>query len=528
MEARERGRRMSLSRRSFLTMLGAAALASPSTALPMFKGEAVPFSPDWLKAEAQRLAGEDYAPMPEVPETWKNLTYDQYKALVFNTKKALWSDTDRAFQMDFFHPGLYFPRPIEINIVEGATARKLGFDLSLFKRYDPFPQELVDAAKAEDPMDSTLGYSGLRLRHELTKPGRFEEFMVFQGASYFRAIGTGQTYGLSARGLALNTGEAEGEEFPEFTRFWVEAPSNDATTITVHALLDGPSTTGAYSFRITPGHPAHVTVEATLYPRTELTHVGLAPLTSMFLFDQTNRARFDDFREAVHDSEGLLVWNGAGEMLWRPLANPSSLQVSSFVDTKPRGFGLMQRARHSEDYADLEALYHNRPSLWITPRGDWGQGAVTLVEIPSDKEIYDNIVAYWRPRDPMAAGQGYSFAYDMAWGGEPTDTRPVSRVLNSRIGKGYDKEKPYIIMAVDFADHEAFGTKEADLEDITRFISANRGTVSDGILQRNDGTGGVRLAFKFEPGDVASAELRVQLVKDGKSLTEVWLYRWTA
>jgi glucans biosynthesis protein len=207
------------------------------------------------------------------------------------------------------------------------------------------------------------------------------------------------------------------------------------------------------------------------------------------------------------------------------LANPASLQVSSFVDENPRGFGLMQRARDPEDFADLEALYHNRPSLWITPAEDWGRGAVTLVEIPSDKEIYDNIVAYWRPRDALAAGSEHSFSYQMNWGGEPADKRPVSRVLNSRIGKGYDKKTPYVIMAIDFADHALF---EGNLDDITRFISANRGTASEGVLQRNPGTGGVRLAFKFEPGEIASAELRVQLVKDGKSLTEVWLYRWTA
>ncbi|WP_298261889.1 glucan biosynthesis protein G [uncultured Litoreibacter sp.] len=510
---------MSLSRRSFLTMLGAAALANPASAMPVFKGEATPFSIEWLKAEAKRLSGQSYAPMEEVPQAWKDLTYDQYKALAFDTNKALWSGTDRAFQMDFFHPGLYFPRPIEINIVEDDTARTLGFDLSLFNRHDKFPEDLVDGAG-----DPSLGYSGLRLRHELVKPGRFEEFMVFQGASYFRAIGTGQNYGLSARGLALNTGEAEGEEFPEFTRFWVEAPSEDATTIIVHALLDSPSVTGAYSFIITPGKPAQVSVKATLYPRVELTHVGIAPLTSMFLFDQTNRSDFDDFRDAVHDSEGLLIWNGAGEMLWRPLANSTGLQVSSFVDNNPRGFGLMQRARDPEDFADLEAYYHNRPSLWITPEMDWGKGAVTLVEIPSDKEIYDNIVAYWRPRAALEAGSEYNFAYRMDWGEEPKETRPVSRVLNSRIGKGYDKDTSYVIMALDFADHELFA---GDLDDITRFISANNGSVSEGVLQRNPGTGGVRLAFKFEPGDAKAAELRVQLLKDAKSLTEVWLYRWS-
>lgn len=410
-------------------------------------------------------------------------------------------------------------------MVDGDSARTLAFDLSLFKRYEQFPEALTEPEAALDP---ALGYSGLRLRHELSKPGRFEEFMVFQGASYFRAIGSGQNYGLSARGLALNTGDADGEEFPEFTRFWVEAPDSDARTIIVHALLDSPSTTGVYSFSITPGMPAHVAVDAVLYPRRELAHVGLAPLTSMFLFDQTNRARFDDFREAVHDSEGLLVWNGAGEMLWRPLANPSQLQVSSFVDENPRGFGLMQRARAPEDFADLEAHYHNRPSLWITPGEDWGRGAVTLVEIPADKEIYDNIVAYWRPRAPLAQGSAHEFSYAMSWGGEPMEARPLAKVLNTRIGKGYDKSKPYVIVAVDFEDHEAFGGPDADLEVISRFIGSSGGTVTEGVLQRNPGTGGVRLAFKFEPGERRAVELRAQLLKDGKTLSEVWLYRWTA
>ena len=508
---------VSLSRRAFLTMLGAAALAGQGQALPMFKGAPQPFSRAWLKDQARAMAAKPYAPMKEVPQEWQDLSYDQYRSIWFNTQKALWSDEARPFQMDFFHPGLYFPRAVEINIVESGIAKTLAFDLSLFDKTDASP---------ELPVDDTMGYSGFRLRSELRKPGQFEEFLVFQGASYFRAIGTGQNYGLSARGLALNTGDAAGEEFPDFTHFYVEAPEAGDRMTRVHALLNSPSVTGAYTFQITPGLPAEMTVECTLFPRKELPHVGIAPLTSMFLFDETNRARFDDFRSAVHDSEGLLVWNGAGEVLWRPLANPTELEISSFVDDGPRGFGLMQRARRSEDFADLEAFYHNRPSLWITPEDSWGKGAVTLVEIPSDKEIYDNIVAYWRPRDPLAAGSEHSFGYKMAWGDEPAGLRKVASVRNTRIGKGYDKKVPYQIIAIDFEDHPAFAEDEM-LEDITRFISSNRGTVSDGVLQRNPGTGGLRLAFKFDPGEARGAELRVQLVKDGVSLTEVWLYRWT-
>lgn len=508
---------MSLSRRNLLMMLGAAAVAGGSAnALPMFKGEAVPFSKDWLRNKAKELSKTAYAPMDEVPKPWRELTYDQYKSIWFNSHKALWSDTALPYQVDLFHPGLYFPRAVEINIVNGDTARPLAFDISLFDKTDKFP---------DLPIDENMGYSGFRLRSELREPGTFEEFLVFQGASYFRAIGTGQNYGLSARGLAINTGDERGEEFPEFTNFWIERPDGKDRDIIVHALLNSPSITGAYSFKIAHGLPAKVDVEAMIFPRVDLDHLGLAPLTSMFLFDETNRARFDDFRSAVHDSEGLLVWNGAGEMLWRPLANPKSLQISSFVDDGPRGFGLMQRTRDLAAFADLEAHYHNRPSLWITPSEDWGKGAVTLVEIPSDQEIYDNIVAYWRPREPLTAGSEHQFAYEMAWGEEPPRARKVAAVLNSRIGKGYDKAKPYSIMTVDFAPSDAF---DGDLSEITRFISSNRGTVSDGVLQRNPATGGVRLAFKFDPGDRTAAELRVQLVKDGVSLTEVWLYRWTA
>lgn len=518
---------MSLSRRNFLAVLGAAAFVSePLAALPKFKSEAVPFSRDWLKAEAKRISQEPYKPMPKVPEAWRKLTYDQYKALSFNTKKALWSDTDRAFQMDFFAPGLYFPRPVEINIVEDGKSRTLAFDLSLFKRHKQFPQELI-----KDEPEPSLGYSGLRLRYELQKPGKFEEFMVFQGASYFRAIGTTQNYGLSARGLALNTGEESGEEFPEFSRFWVEAPGENTRSIVVHALLDSPSVSGAYTFTITPGLPVTIKVEAELFPRKDLSHVGLAPLTSMFLFDQTNRARFDDFRDAVHDSEGLLIWNGVGETLWRPLANHKDLQVSSFLDESPRGFGLMQRARESEDYADLEAFYHKRPSLWIIPGEDWGKGAISLVEIPSDKEIYDNIVAYWRPSEDMKAGENYPFSYTMEWGEEPvldTTSEPPAKVTNTRVGKGYDKEKTDIIIAVDLENRPEFAEiiKAKSKDEFLR-ISTNRGRVSEGIIQRNAGTGGIRVAFHFDPEDHETAELRMQVVKDKEALSEVWLYRWS-
>lgn len=505
---------MSLTRRTTLAGLVALGLSARAGAMPVFRGDAQPFSREWLEGEAQRLSRRPFSPAPEVPQGWRDLSYDQYRMMWFNERRALWSDEARPFRVDFFHPGLFFPRAVEVSVVEAGEARSLAFDMALFDRTDQFP---------DLPIDETMGYSGLRLRAELERAGIFTEFAVFQGASYFRAIGAGMTYGLSARGLALDTAEPTGEEFPEFTRFWLEAPVPGDPDMIVHALLDGPSTTGAYTFRITPGARTMMAVDCVLYPRRALEHVGIAPLTSMFLFDETNRAGHDDFRSAVHDSDGLMIWNGMGELLWRPLKNPTSLQVSSFVDDNPRGFGLMQRAREVEDFGDLEAHYQDRPGLWITPGESWGRGAVTLVEIPSDLEIYDNIVAYWRPREALQPGQPHRFSYGMEWSAAPEWPRDVAHVRNTRIGANFDRAG--IVVAIDFDDHPNL---QGDLERITRFVGTNRGTVSEGVLQRNPGTGGVRLSFSIDPGEATSMELRAQLVLDGVPLSEVWLYRWTA
>ncbi len=371
-------------------------------------------------------------------------------------------------------------------------------------------------------MDDTLGYSGLRLRAELRQSGIFEEYAVFQGASYFRGIGTGDIYGLSARGLALNTGDQVGEEFPDFIAFWLEQPAAGTRRIVLHALLDSPSCTGAYRFEITHGQPLTMQVKAEIFARTDLTHVGIGPLTSMFLFDDMDRQRFDDFRPAVHDNDGLLIHNGGGEVIWRPLANPVTLQISAFGDINPRGFGLMQRSRRFNDFNDLEALYHRRPGLWVTPGEDWGRGSVHLIEIPADLEIYDNIVAYWRPAATISAGTSHKMNYRLDWGQDPApqDGMPL-RVLNTAAGGRPEGGR---IFTIDFenADHVP-----DDLTRIDRLVRSSAGEVTEGIIQRNPQTGGPRLAFTFMPGEAEWAEFRAQLRLDGAPLSEVWLYRWT-
>lgn len=503
---------MSLSRRRFLSTCLSSVSALAIAPVAMATGAAIPFDHDTVIAEARDLASRPYAEREMVPQEWQDLSYEQYRSIRFRLDKALWYGTETPYNVDFFTPGLYFPRTVKVFEVEDGMPRPVAFSLDMFDKGKEVPTL---------PVDATLGFSGLRLRTEMHRPGKTDEFCVFQGASYFRAIGLGEAYGLSARGLALNTGDAVGEEFPDFIRFWLERPVPGQRNMVVHALMDSPSVTGAYRFDVTPGEDCTMEVQATLFPRTELDHVGIGPLTSMFLYDQTNRNRFDDFRPAVHDSDGLMVRNGAGEVLWRPLANPKRLQVSSFVDMNPRGFGLMQRAREFADFADLEAHYHRRPCLWVEPKGDWGKGMVRLVEIPADQEIYDNIVAYWRPSTPYQAGAQIDLSYRLIWGEEPYRTA-MPKVLNTAMGdKTFGEGR---LAVIDFEASDLFDDPDA----ITVFTGSPHVEVSDGVLQRNPDTGGLRLAFAFDPGERDHVELRAQLLRDGAPASEVWLYRWTA
>ncbi len=504
-------------RREFLASLAALA-AVPSRGFAEAEpglqlGQASAFDPSLVVNLARQAARRAYQTPGAVPKPWTEISYEDYVSIWFDGRNALWEGQgDVPLRLDVFAPGLYFPHPIDIAVVEDGQARPLKFDLGVFDKTDKFP---------DLPITDPLGYSGLRMRAELEKPGIYQEFAVFQGASYFRAIGTGDIYGLSARGLAIDTAEPNGEEFPDFRAFWLETPDPGSKTTVIHALLDSPSTTGAYRFEITHGAPLVMDISASLFPRRELAHVGIAPLTSMFQFDQTNRDRFSDFRPAVHDTDGLLINNGNGETLWRPLANPKHLQISAFQDDSPRGFGLMQRARKFSDFNDLEALYHRRPGVWIEPGEDWGRGAVTLVEIPTDREVYDNIVSYWRPAEPLRKGIEHRMSYRLTWGGA-SDYGTGLRVLNTAIGKAFEHG---IIVAIDFEDGP--GVPD-DLSKVTKHIYTSAGEISPGVLQRNPETGGPRLAFKFHPGEAGLIEFRAELRVDGTPLSETWLYRWTA
>jgi glucans biosynthesis protein len=509
-----------VSRRALLSCIGglaafglvpAAARDAPERA-GMTLGPAVPFDPAMVAARARALAAAAYVAPPAVSQDWLDLSYDDFRGIWFDTRHTLFRGTPGAVQAEFFVAGLYFPHKIGLNAVEGGQSRPITFELRTFDMTDRFPALPEDGA----------GFAGFRLLGEIEAEDRFQEYAVFQGASYFRAVGRGLAYGLSARGLAVNTAGDGPEEFPVFRDFWIEAAEPGAATITVHALMDSPSVAGAFTFRISKGDATVMDVAARLFPRVALAALGIAPGTSMFLFSDINRTRFDDFREAVHDSDGLLMLNGAGETLWRPLTNPKAVEISAFADQSPRGFGLMQRARKAGDYNDLVAHYERRPSLWVEPAGDWGRGAVMLVEIPTDKEINDNIVAFWRPAEALAAGQEHRFDYRLHWCAEAPAEGLVARVTNSRTGARVFEEGR--IFTIDYAAHPALGTDPAL---VAIRVSTSAGEIASQLLQVNPATGGMRLDFTLK-GGAPVAELRAELWRNGRPVAETWLNRWIA
>jgi glucans biosynthesis protein len=522
---------MALTRRG-LVALGAAAAAAdilwPAVAAakrkagPLRVGEPQPFSPADIRVRARQLAAEPFVP-PDgaVPEVLRTLTYDQYRDIRFRPDAAIWREEMLPVELQLFHLGHVFADPVAINLVDEGMSRHVVFSPKLFD-YGPLVPKPVPSAD--------VGFSGFRLHGPLNRPDYLDEFAVFQGASYFRAIGRGQVYGLSARGLAINTAEAEGEEFPAFREFWIEKPRPGASSLVIHALLDSPSTTGAYRFTIRPGADTTIDVEATLYPRADIDKIGLAPLTSMFYFGPQDDVGVDDFRPAVHDSDGLLMWNGYGEWIWRPLVNPDRLQISAFLDEHPQGFGLMQRTRAFVDFQDLEARYERRPSLWVEPIGDWGRGSVILVEIPTNSENHDNIVAFWRPADPVRVGEDQQITYRLHWCNEiPADQR-LARVICTMNGRampdGSSSRPDDRLFVVDFAGGPLAGLGPEEV--IVPDISTSAGKVVPATIQFNPETGGRRIAFGFDPGDAERADLRCALLQGDTRVSEVWVYRWSA
>ncbi len=470
------------------------------------------FVPSTVLEMAQKLAERDYA-VGRIPNDspLRQLNHEQFRMIRVNGDSAVWRNEQVPFRVELLPAGFLFTLPVQVSIVESGMARQITAGRQTFN-IDPSVQKLLG--------NTPIALSGLRLQTRLNSRSQWDEFAVFQGASYFRAVPKDANYGVSARGLALRTAHPMGEEFAEFTHFWVERPSANASGIVVHALLDSPSTTGAYRFSITPGAETIMDVDMTLFPRVALDNVGIATLTSMFLFDESERTRIDDFRDEVHDSDGLQLVLATGEHVFRSLRNPTQLQVSSFTSQAPRAFGLVQRSRRLSDFHDLNARYERRPSAWVEPTSEWGPGEVQLIEIPTDLETNDNIVAMWKPKEVIQPGKPWHTSYRLRWTDRPRVLPRLGRVTSTRSGPTADGKRRLFIVE--------FVGAGANTEGLKLDVGSSAGRLSNLALQPNRLTKGVRASFELTPGDSSLAELRVRVLRGDKPVTETWLYRWTA
>ena len=472
-----------------------------------------PFDANTVPALAQRMAQEAYKPPDTgLPKELQNLEYPAYRSIRFDPARALWRAADSRFTVEFFHRGFLYKERVDLFEVSNGAATPIRYDPGLFT---------WDKVK---PPTGDLGYAGFRLHYPLNRMDYRDEIGAFLGASYFRAVARGQGYGLSARGLAIKTASPSGEEFPLFRTFWLERPAPNADTLTLHALLDSPSAAAAFRFVIGPGQSTLFDVTASIYPRVDITEVGIAPLTSMYFFAPNDRGGADDWRNGVHDSDGLALHTGSDQRLWRPLINPRELQISAFSDKTPRGYGLSQRARRFVDYQDLEARYEKRPSLWVEPQGDWGAGVVELVEIPSDKEVNDNIVAMWRPHDPLRAKQEYKLSYRLHWTWQEPAFGPFAQVVQTRAGQAWNGKNRQFVVDFVGAPLDAWKAEKPPALD----VGSDKGKIINAVTEPNPDIGGWRVSLEVDTGGEKMVELHARLMDADQPLTETWVARWTA
>jgi len=481
-----------------------------------------PFNEAWLRDRAQRLAAAEYAPPSgKLPPALAKLSFDQYRDIRYRPDASVWRREKLPFELQLFHLGLFYTDPVSIYIVERGHSRLLRYNPKMFT---------FGANQITEPLPDTLGFAGFRIHYPLNRKDYHDELIAFLGASYFRAVGRGTNYGLSARGLAIDTAAPTGEIFPQFREFYIEKPTRHARRIVVHALLDSPSTTGAYRIEIIPGDNCEMRVTATLFPRRTVERLGLAPLTSMHLYGKNDRGNFDDYRPEVHDSDGLAIWFGNGERLWRPLQNPGRLEVSAFRANSIKGFGLLQRDRQQYHYEDLEASYERRPSAWIEPTSGFGAGSVFLVEIPSREEIHDNIVAFFTPDEKFAPGTPFRFSYRMLFGLDPVPQTPAAVTVATRIGSarriGMAAEHQNLApSARKFVLDFTSASPVASADGVQAVVTAGKGSVREARVQVNPFIHGYRAVFDFVPSGREPVELRCFLQRKDQALSETWSYR---
>ncbi len=481
-------------------------------------GKPQAFDYSWLKGQARQMASVAYlAPPSDLPKTLQGLDFDRYQNIRYRADRGLWAKDDLSFQVRFFHMGLFFKDPVRMFEIVNGQAQEIAYDSTLFD----FGKSGVKA----NQLPNDLGFAGFRV---LFHTDLERDVGAWLGASYFRAVGGDWQYGMSARGLAIDTGAPTPEEFPRFTSYWLERPAAGSNKLVIYALMDSPSVSGAYRFEISPGASHVMEIDAALYPRRKIDRLGIAPGTSMYQTGENDRRMAYDYRPEIHDSDGLQMWTGAGEWIWRPLVNPVGLRFNSFSDNNPRGFGLMQRDHNFDHYQDDGAYYDLRPSLWVEPKGDWGKGSVQLVEIPTQDETFDNMVAFWNPEKKPMPGEELLFAYRLHWGRKPPAAPRLATVQATRTGLGgaAGVKRSYFSwrFVVDFAGGD-LGLLGRDTK-VEAVITASRGTIELTSARPLKEINGYRAIFDLKPPDDSTdpIDLRMFLKSVGQPLSETWIY----
>ncbi|HQT81322.1 MAG: glucan biosynthesis protein D [Ferrovum sp. 37-45-19] len=436
---------MSISRRQFLSMMSVFAASTGisfsqntlASVINQNTGKSFDFSYAKLIEQAKVLAHSAYeAPPRPDSKVLDEIDWEHHGQIQFDTDHALFANGPGEFPISFFHQGRFFRVPVRMFVLnsdeETTQAQEIIYHSDLFKMPENNPAHRLGPPAA---------FAGFRIQESRLAGNphlnwRDNDWAAFLGASYFRAIGDEYQYGLSARGVAINVVvDGVTEEFPDFTHFYFVPPKEGSNRMVIYALLDGPSIAGAYRFTLTRHHEVVMEIEHHLFLRQDVQRLGLAPITSMYWFSEKDKKTAEDWRPAVHDSDGLMMWTGKDEHLWRPLNNPTGIQVSSFNDSHPKGYGLMQRERHFSEYQDA-VHYEKRPSLWVEPLGNWNQGSVELVELHTSEELYDNMVVMWVPQEKALRGQSYHLHYRLYWQANYPFPLPLAQVYRTSIGRG--------------------------------------------------------------------------------------------
>lgn len=506
-----------------LVLVGCTALLAPPAL-------AAGFGLTQVAAKARQLSQKAYQKPHEVSQKFQNLSFDQWNGIRFKSDAQLWPNAN--FNIRFRPAGYLYKYPIRISVINAQGVHPVHFSPQMFQ---------YSSKQLGTDLPKDLGFAGFDVLYPLQKADTnpqagqsgkgkrprdkkipSNEVLSFLGATYFRARAANQVLGLSARGLAIDTATNSGEEFPYFKHFWLARPGRNDHGMVIYALLDSPSITGAYRFSVEPGAPTRMNVRAVLYPRTSIQKLGLAPLTSMYLYGEGRKRPQGYLYPAVHDSDGLLLETQDQHWIWRPLRDPDSLSDNGFYIQDPHGFGLMQRDRNSNHYPVIPGPYSRRPSAWVQIHGKWGKGRVELVEIPSPNENNDNISAFWVPDQSPPPHKPLHINYTIYWQGEHPPRSPVGRVVATHInapGSGKATHQ----FAIDFSGGPLNGIKSAS-QLKTVIEAGDNGKITDSHLERDKLTGTWRLLFSVESTNGKPVQLRAYLAQDKTQLTETWDY----